>query len=153
MEQQQQLEELRKKRRLMVNIMHEEIPETTILEHIRVILIILRNLSFIKSNEHQIVKCSRIIDIVVSLFTDYSDREITINSLDIITNIAKNLSLRELTLGRELVATLFYSLHQSLKDSEGLLEDCIECLRRLSLMTGNEEILEEIRDEDIEMLV
>jgi hypothetical protein len=53
------------------------------------IVLIIRNLSFIKTNEHHLIKCFKLIDIIISMFVDLIDREITFNCLDIITNIAK----------------------------------------------------------------
>ena len=47
------------------------------------------------------------IDIIVSLFVDLIDREITFNCLDIITNLSKHILLSELNCGELLVQALF----------------------------------------------
>jgi len=57
------------------------------------IILIIRNLTFVRQNEHHMVKCFKLVDIICSLFVDLIDREITMNCLDIITNIAKHLVL------------------------------------------------------------
>jgi hypothetical protein len=71
------------------------------------IILIIRNLSFIRANEHHLIKCFKLVDIVTSLFVDLIDREITFNCLDIITNIGKHIVLSEINCGRELVESLF----------------------------------------------
>lgn len=47
------------------------------------------------------------IDLVISLFVDLADREITANCLDIITNLAKHIILTEIAFGSELIDALF----------------------------------------------
>ena len=111
------------------------------------VILIVRNLSYIRANEHHLIKCAKLIDIVTSLFVDLIDREITFNCLDIITNLGKHIVLSELNCGRELVDVLFGLLQTA--DTEQIVDQCIECLRRLSLSAGNEEYLEEVRDEDV----
>ena len=111
------------------------------------IILIIRNLSFIRANEHHLIKCFKLVDIITSLFVDLIDREITFNCLDIITNIGKHIVLSDINCGRELVEALF-SLF-STAETEQIVDLCVECLRRLSLSAGNEEYLEEVRDEDI----
>ncbi len=71
------------------------------------IILIVRNLSLIRANEHHLIKCTKLLDIVTSLFVDLIDREITFNCLDIITNLGKHLVLNDLNCGRELVDVLF----------------------------------------------
>lgn len=71
------------------------------------IILIVRNLSLIRANEHHLIKCTKLLDIVTSLFVDLIDREITFNCLDIITNLGKHLVLNDLNCGHELVDVLF----------------------------------------------
>lgn len=54
------------------------------------------------------MKCFKVVDIVISLFIDLADRELTINCLDIITNLSKHIVLSEVAHGSELVDTLFH---------------------------------------------
>lgn len=71
------------------------------------IVLIFRNLTFVRANDHHIIKCQRLVDILTSLFVDLIDREITMNCLDIITNISKQIILSELNCGELLVQALF----------------------------------------------
>lgn len=47
------------------------------------------------------------VDLVISLFVDLADRELTLNCLDILTNLGKHIVLSEIAHGSELVDTLF----------------------------------------------
>lgn len=89
LEEQNALDELRKKRKKLVTVLHQEVSELTLINHLQSILLVFRNLSFAKQNEHHLIKCFKIVDIVVSLFVDLAEREITQNCLDIITNLGK----------------------------------------------------------------
>jgi hypothetical protein len=64
-----------------------------LIEHLRAIILIIRNLTFVRANEHNIVKCFKLMDIITSLFVDLIDVEITMNCLDILTNLAKHIVL------------------------------------------------------------
>jgi len=78
-----------------------------LLEHLRMMILIVRNLSFVRANEHHLIKCKKLVDIVTSLMVDLMDTEITYNCLDIVTNLGKHIVLGELNCGRELVDVLF----------------------------------------------
>jgi hypothetical protein len=113
------------------------------------IVLIARNLSFVRNNEHSLIKCSKLIDILTSLFVDMLDPEVTYNCLDVITNLGKHIVLSEILCGKELVDSLFGLLQENGAESEAIVDQCIECLRRFSLSAGNEEFLEDVRDSDI----
>ena len=154
------LEELRKKRKKLITVLHQEVSEIELIEHLRSIILVVRNLSFVKSNEHHIVKCFKLREIVMSLFVDLIDYEITENCLDIITNIAKHLVLKESNFGSLLVQALFtlfssgsFLNHEDIYVKSKTVDQCIECLRRLSLSAGNEEFLEKISDKQITTLI
>ena len=53
------------------------------------------------------MKCFKIVDLMVSLFIDLADKELTQNCLDFLTNLSKHIVLAELAHGSELVDTLF----------------------------------------------
>ena len=72
-----------------LSILPQEISELELVEHLHLIILILRNLSFIRANENQILKCQKLFDIIVSLFIDLADKEITLNCLDILVNLGK----------------------------------------------------------------
>lgn len=107
MEEQHALDELRKKRKKLVTVLHQEVSELTLVNHLKSIILVLRNLSFVKQNEHHLIKCFKVVDLVISLFVDLADRELTSNCLDIITNLAKHIILTEVAFGSELIDTLF----------------------------------------------
>ena len=73
--------------------------ELTLVNHLKSIILVLRNLSFVKQNEHHLIKCFKVVDLVISLFIDLADKEITSNCLDIITNLAKHIILTEVAFG------------------------------------------------------
>ena len=86
-------------------------------------------------------------DIVISLFVDLVDVEVTQNCLDIITNLGKHIILSEVAFGSELVNSIFSLINIVLIGevrgmTEDIVDQCIECLRRLSLSSGNEMYLE-----------
>jgi len=91
-----------------VTVLHQEVSELTLINHLQSILLVLRNLSFSRQNEHHLIKCFKVVDIVVSLFVDLADREITQNCLDIITNLGKQIILSEIVYGSELVDALLH---------------------------------------------
>ena len=81
--------DLQDTKKKLLSILPQEISELELLEHLHLIILILRNLSFIRANENQILKCQKLFDIIVSLFIDLADKEITLNCLDILVNLGK----------------------------------------------------------------
>ena len=163
-QEQNALDELRKKRKRLVSVLYQEISEIELIEHLRMMVLIIRNLTFVRANDHHIIKCQRLVDILTSLFVDLVDQEITLNCLDIITNIAKQLILSELNCGDLIVQALFTLFSSNsylffgpeqdkLYPRQQIVDQCIECLRRLSLSSGNEEYLEKISDRQIQVLI
>lgn len=102
------LEELRRKRKKMVTLMYQEISELELIEHLHMIVLILRNLSFVRANELNLIRCSKLMNVLVSLFVDLEDREITLNCLDILTNVGRHLVLSDLNCGDLLIHALFF---------------------------------------------
>ena len=107
LEEQNALDELRKKRKKLITVLHQEISELELINHLKSVILIVRNLSFIKPNEHHLIKCFKLIDIIISLFVDLADKEVTQNCLDIISNLGKHIILSEVAFGSELVDSLF----------------------------------------------
>jgi hypothetical protein len=142
---------MRKKRKRLVTVFHQDISELELIDHLRMIVLIVRNLSFVRANEHHLTKCAKLVDIMTSLLVDMIDAEVTYNCLDIVTNLGKQIILSELGCGRELVDALFGLLAEA--ENEQIVDQCIECLRRFSLSAGNEEFLEEVREGDIQNLI
>lgn len=150
-EQRRMLDELRRKRRQKVNMLHTEVSEFELIENVRTIILIIRNLSFVKMNEHQLMKCTKLIDIIITLFVEYIDKEITYNCLDILTCLAKHIVLKESNFGEDLVKALFESVKKT--TVEQVLDECMECLRRLCLSSGNDEYIENVGDDEIQAIV
>lgn len=105
-----------------MTVLHQEVTEIEMIEHLRMIVLVVRNLSFIGVNERPLLKCSKLVDIVTSLFVDLIDEEITLNCLDIITNLGRHIVLQEINCGGLLIHALFklFSTDQQLSHSEGL---------------------------------
>ena len=91
----------------MITVLHQDISELELINHLKSVILIVRNLSFIKPNEHHLIKCFKLIDIVISLFVDLADKEVTQNCLDIISNLGKHIILSDVAFGTELVESLF----------------------------------------------
>ncbi len=52
LEEQNALDELRKKRKKLITVLHQEISELELINHLKSIILVVRNLSFVKTNEH-----------------------------------------------------------------------------------------------------
>ena len=107
LEEQNALDELRKKRKKLITVLHQDVSELELINHLKAIVLIVRNLSYIKANEHHLIKCFKLIDIIISFFVDLADKEVTQNCLDIISNLGKHIILSEVAFGSELVDSLF----------------------------------------------
>ena len=83
-----------------------------LLSHLKTVILIIRNLSFIRNNEHHLIKSLKLIEIITSLFVDLIDQEVTLNCLDILTNVAKHIVLSDLAFGAELVDALLILIGQ-----------------------------------------
>jgi len=59
--------------------------------------------------------------------------------------------LKETTFGADLVKGLFKCMKQT--SMEIVLDETMECLRRLCLSSGNDEFIENISDEDIKAII
>lgn len=82
------------------------------MSHLKTVVLIIRNLSFIRNNEHHLIKSLKLIEIITSLFVDLIDQEVTLNCLDILTNVAKHIVLSDLAFGAELVDALLILIGQ-----------------------------------------
>lgn len=117
---------------------YDEVSEYMRMEQVKSILLTLRNLSMIRQNEIILFKCVGLVETIVRLFNLIIDKEITQNSLELITNLAKHVFLQDLPNYKELLCTLIDCLHSN------LAEQTIECIRKLSLPISNEEIIEQL---------
>jgi len=72
-QEQNALDELRKKRKRLITVLFQEVSELELLSHLKTVILIIRNLSFIRNNEHHLIKSLKLIEIVTSLFVDMID--------------------------------------------------------------------------------
>lgn len=97
------------------------------MNHLKSIVLILRNLSFVRANEHHLIKCFKLVDNLVSVFADMADLELSLNCLDFLTNIGKHLVLNDLAAGSELVEAIFTLIAQvSIGEVCSLREDIVD---------------------------
>lgn len=133
-----------------VSLMKDEALEYELQEHLITILLIFRNLSFIKQNEITIIKNSKIMNLIYFLFINSNILEIKLHCLDIINNLSKHILLKEVKYGFLVLNTVFELVKSSYKETS---EIAIECLRRLSLPNGNEEMFIKLGDDFYEELI
>ena len=107
LEEQNALDELRKKRKKLITVLSQDVSELELINHLKSIVLIVRNLSFIRNNEHHLIKCFKLVDNLVSMFVDMADLEISLNCLDFITNLGKHIVLSNLAASNELVEAIF----------------------------------------------
>jgi len=141
---------LRAKKKKCVDSMYEDISELNYLEHIKQILLIIRNLSYVKANEHYIIKTTKFVEILLALFTSYTDAEITTTGLECICNISKHIILADYSISSEFLKTLMECLNSPIQSTK---DTAIETFRRISLSTGNEDYLESMPPEFLKHLV
>jgi len=120
------------------------------MEHLISIIQIIRNLSFIRANEPTIVKNEKFMKLLYLLFIYSNIQEIKYNILDIITNLAKHIFLHETKYPIEILNTIYDCLKSSNKE---VSEQALECFRRLTFPSGNEEYLEKLPEDFFEELV
>lgn len=108
------------------------------MEQVKVLLLVLRNLSMIRNNEIILFKCTGLIEVIVKVFSSLIDKEMTQNCLEFLTNLAKHIFLHDLPNYKEFLCTLIDCLQSD------LAEQAIECFRKLTLPISNEEIIEQL---------
>lgn len=114
--------------------------EVGLLENARMIVHIFRNLSYIKGNEASIVKNDKLFGILMELFINSADAEITRSCLDIFANLCKVIVLKHLTDPKSFCYKIYYFLETESPEEN---ESAIECLRNLIFCQDNEPYLEE----------
>ena len=133
-----------------VNTKQEEITEHELCEILISLIQIIRNLSFIAANEGSIFKSTKFMHMLYLLFIHSNLTEIVLNSLDIITNLSKNIVLKDCQYAPLLMEKLYKCLISSNRE---LSEQALECFKRLVLTNGNEEYFEKMPDEFIYEIV
>ena len=87
------IELLKKRRKEYISQVYDVVAEINLLEQVRTVFQILRNLSYTKHNETQIAKDERLSHLVLQLYIHNCDSEISKSAIDIISNISKHIQL------------------------------------------------------------
>ena len=120
---------------------YEEITEYELYENLLSLMQIIRNLSFTVSNEALISKSNKLMNIIFLLFIHSNINDLLLNTLDIITNLSKNIFLEKMQYSSMLLYKLYKCLISPYKE---LSEQALECFRRLTLPNGNDSFFEKM---------
>lgn len=123
---------------------YEEITEYELYENLLSLMQIIRNLSFTVSNEALISKSNKLMNIIFLLFIHSNINDLLLNTLDIITNLSKNIFLEKMQFSNMLLYKLFKCLTSPYKE---LAEQALECFRRITLPNGNDSFFEKMPNE------
>ena len=128
----------------------EEITEYELYENLLSLIQIIRNLSFTVSNEALILKSSKLMNIIFLLFIHSNINDLLLNTLDIITNLSKNIFLNKSQYSSMLLYKLFKCLISPYRE---LSEQSLECFRKLTLPNGNDVYFELMPNEFMNEIV
>ena len=129
---------------------YEEITEYELYENLLSLIQIIRNLSFTVSNEALILKSNKLMNIIFLLFIHSNINDLLLNTLDIITNLSKNIFLSKSQYSSMLLYKLFKCLISPYRE---LSEQSLECLRKLTLPNGNDVFFESMPNEFMNEIV
>jgi len=133
-----------------ININLEEVSEFELIEHLISIIQIIRNLSYLKVNESTILKCQKFTNLLYLIFIWTNIQDLKINCLDIISNLSRHINLKDIKYPMDLLLTIFEFLKNPNRE---ISEQALECLRRLTFPSGNDEFFEKMPDEYFEELI
>ena len=128
----------------------EEITEFELYENLLSLIQIIRNLSYTVSNEALILKSGKLMNMIFLLFIHSNLNDLLLNTLDIITNLSKNIFLNKSHYSSLLLHKLFKCLTSPHKD---LSEQALECFRKLTLCNGNDVFFETMPNEFMNEIV
>ena len=129
---------------------YEEITEYELYENLLSLIQIIRNLSFTVSNEALILKSNKLMNIIFLLFIHSNINDLLLNTLDIITNLSKNIFLNKSPYSSLLLYKLFKCLISPYRE---LSEQSLECFRKLTLPNGNDVFFELMPNEFMNEIV
>lgn len=124
-----------------VKLRYESVSEVHLLEQAASLFQILRNLSYIKSNDHAIYKHEKLHPMIIELFLKTNNPHIQRNCLEILSNTSKFIQLRQLHCEPASLLEKLLGLLNSEQAED--LESAVETLRHLVVFQENEAILEE----------
>eukprot|EP01016_Furgasonia_blochmanni_P006656 TRINITY_DN12677_c0_g1_i1.p1 TRINITY_DN12677_c0_g1~~TRINITY_DN12677_c0_g1_i1.p1 ORF type:complete len:520 (-),score=157.82 TRINITY_DN12677_c0_g1_i1:133-1635(-) len=123
-----------------VRTKYELVSEIFLIEQLRVMFLIFRNLSYIKANEAFMFKHERFVSIVLEFFTDSNDNEIARNCLDILNNLSRNIIMKNLNVDVSKFCKRVFDYLTS--ESHEEVESAVDILRHLLCSQENEAVLE-----------
>lgn len=129
---------------------YEEMTEIELNEILSSMIQIMKNLSFTTSNESSIFHSIKFMNVLYLLFIYSNSNEIVSNTLDIITNLSCHLKLNECPYSSLLLHKLYTCLTSEQRD---MAEQALECFRRLTLPSGNDEYFDKMPNEFINEFV
>lgn len=129
---------------------YEEITEYELYENLLSLIQIIRNLSYTVSNEALILKSNKLMNIIFLLFIHSNINDLLLNTLDIITNLSKNIFLNKSQYSSMLLYKLFKCLISPYRE---LSEQSLECFRKLTLTNGNDVYFEMMPNEFMNEIV
>ena len=133
-----------------VTLRYETVSEVHLIEQAVSLLQIIRNLSFIKSNDHAIYKHEKLHPLIIELFLKTNNPNIQKNALEIVSNTSKFIQVKQLHCEPNLLLNKLIGLLSSENTED--LESAVESLRHLIVFQENELILEELLNNCLEDL-
>jgi hypothetical protein len=131
---------------------YEPISELQLLEHARTIIQIFRNLSYTRQNANSLLRNEKCFKLIVELFLDGFDSEISQNCLDLLANLARDIILKNLTeVNQTSILAKVVKLMRS--DVTEIIESSLDFFRNLIITTENEPFVEGLLPQYLETLV
>ena len=135
-----------------ITLKYEEISTKELVEQVRTIFQILRNLIFIKSNDVMIYKNEKCFNLVMGFFFNCIDPEITKNVLEIVSILCKHIVISNLE--KEMQTSFIERVLDFLNsDNYDEYESVLNCLHNLMLSQENEPYIENMLPKFLDSLV
>ncbi|KRX08359.1 Armadillo-type fold [Pseudocohnilembus persalinus] len=143
------LQMLQKRKRENIGATYDEVGEVQLLEQIRTIFQILRNICFQKVNETIMAKNKYFCNLIIQLFQYNCDSELTKTILDLLAGTSKYIQLSKLQDHQAFCSRLFEFLYS---DKNEELEASVETMRNLIAIQENENLLENMLSQYIDSI-
>lgn len=129
---------MKEDRKNLVTMKYEQVSEIQLLEQFRMFLLILRNLSYTKGNDQNILKQERLFSMLLQIFLTVSEDQIQRNLLEIFSNITKSMTIKSMEYGLNFLLRIISFLSS---ESAEEVESAIDCLRNLVITPENDMLL------------
>lgn len=113
--------------------------EIFLVENIRMIFKIVRNMSYTSKNQITLCKSEKLFKMILNFFVDASDVEITRDCHDIISNISQHIQLKHLPECDQFCERIYKYLESENNEE---VESALDCLKNLIFTPENEGVLE-----------